>query len=359
MRRFLKLAVASAMLAAGALGSGAADAADPLKVGFIYVGPIGDHGWSYQHDQGRLAIEKEFGDRVETVYVEKVAEGPDAERAITRLARQGAGLIFTTSFGFMEQTLAVAEKFPDVNFEHATGYKRSDNVSTYSGRFYEGRYVIGQIAAKMSKSGTAGYVASFPIPEVVRGINAFLLGAQSVNPDFKLKVVWVNSWFDPGKEADAAKVLIGQGADIITQHTDSTAPLQIAEQQGVIGFGQASDMIKFAPKAQLTAIIDDWSAYYIDRTRAVLDGTWASADTWGGMGDKMVIMADYTNMPDDVKAMAQETEAKITSGEFHPFTGPIYKQNGDLAVAAGEVLDDGTLLGMNWYVQGVDDTLPQ
>lgn len=359
MRRFLKLAVASAMLAAGALGSGAADAADPLKVGFIYVGPIGDHGWSYQHDQGRLAIEKEFGDKVETVYVEKVAEGPDAERAITRLARQGAGLIFTTSFGFMEQTLAVAEKFPDVNFEHATGYKRSDNVSTYSGRFYEGRYVIGQIAAKMSKSGTAGYVASFPIPEVVRGINAFLLGAQSVNPDFKLKVVWVNSWFDPGKEADAAKVLIGQGADIITQHTDSTAPLQIAEQQGVIGFGQASDMIKFAPKAQLTAIIDDWSAYYIDRTRAVLDGTWASADTWGGMGDKMVIMADYTNMPDDVKAMAQETEAKITSGEFHPFTGPIYKQNGDLAVAAGEVLDDGTLLGMNWYVQGVDDTLPQ
>lgn len=359
MKRLLKLAVASAVLAAGVLGAGVASAADPLKVGFIYVGPIGDHGWSYQHDQGRLAIERELGDKVETVYVEKVAEGPDAERAITRLARQGAGLIFTTSFGFMEQTLAVAEKFPDVKFEHATGYKRSDNVSTYSGRFYEGRYVIGQIAAKMSKSGTAGYVASFPIPEVVRGINAFLLGAQSVNPDFKLKVVWVNSWFDPGKEADAAKVLIGQGADIITQHTDSTAPLQIAEQQGVIGFGQASDMIKFAPKAQLTAIIDDWSAYYIDRTKAVLDGTWASADTWGGMGDKMVIMADYTNLPDDVKAMAEDTEARITSGEFHPFTGPIYKQNGDLAVAEGEVLDDGSLLGMNWYVQGVDDTLPQ
>lgn len=359
MRKLLKLAVASAMLAAGTLAAGAADAADPLKVGFIYVGPIGDHGWSYQHDQGRLAIEKEFGDKVETVYVEKVAEGPDAERAITRLARQGAGLIFTTSFGFMEQTLAVAEKFPDVKFEHATGYKQADNVSTYSARFYEGRYVIGQIAARMSKTGTAGYVASFPIPEVVRGINAFLLGAQSVNPDFKLKVVWVNSWFDPGKEADAAKVLIGQGADIITQHTDSTAPLQIAEEQGVIGFGQASDMIKFAPKAQLTSIIDDWSAYYIARTRAVLDGTWTSTDTWGGMGDKMVIMADYTNMPDDVKAMAQETEAKITSGEFHPFTGPIYKQNGDLAVAEGEVLDDGTLLGMNWYVQGIDDTLPQ
>ncbi|MEQ8587012.1 MAG: BMP family ABC transporter substrate-binding protein [Thalassobaculaceae bacterium] len=359
MKRLLKLAVASAVLAAGVLGAGVASAADPLKVGFIYVGPIGDHGWSYQHDQGRLAIEREFGDKVETVYVEKVAEGPDAERAITRLARQGAGLIFTTSFGFMEQTLAVAKKFPDIKFEHATGYKRADNVSTYSGRFYEGRYVIGQIAARMSKTGTAGYVASFPIPEVVRGINAFLLGAQSVNPDFKLRVVWVNSWFDPGKEADAAKVLIGQGADIITQHTDSTAPLQIAQEQGALGFGQASDMMKFAPEAQLTAIIDDWSAYYIDRTRAVMDGTWESVDVWGGMGDKMVIMADYTNMPDDVKAMAEETEARITSGDFHPFTGPIYKQNGDLAVAEGEVLDDGSLLGMNWYVQGIDDTLPQ
>ncbi len=359
MRKFFKLAVASAMLAAGAVGATTADAADPLKVGFIYVGPIGDHGWSYQHDQGRLAIEKEFGDKVETVYVEKVAEGPDAERAITRLARQGAGLIFTTSFGFMEQTLAVAKKFPEIKFEHATGYKQADNVSTYSARFYEGRYVIGQIAAKMSKSGVAGYVASFPIPEVVRGINAFLLGAQSVNPDFKLKVVWVNSWFDPGKEADAAKVLIGQGADIITQHTDSTAPLQIAEEQGVVGFGQASDMIKFAPKAQLTAIIDDWSAYYIARTKAVLDGTWTAGDTWGGMDAEMVIMADYTNMPDDVKAMAEETEAKITSGAFHPFTGPIYKQDGTLAVEEGKTLDDGTLLGMNWYVQGVDDTLPQ
>ncbi|SDF05173.1 BMP family ABC transporter substrate-binding protein [Thalassobaculum litoreum] len=359
MRTLFKLAVTAAMLAAGAFAATPASAADPLKVGFIYVGPIGDHGWSYQHDQGRLAIEKEFGDKVETVYVEKVAEGPDAERAITRLARQGAGLIFTTSFGFMEQTLAVAKKFPEIKFEHATGYKQADNVATYSARFYEGRYVIGQIAARMSKSGVAGYVASFPIPEVVRGINAFLLGAQSINPDFKLMVVWVNSWFDPGKEADAAKVLIGQGADIITQHTDSTAPLQIAEEQGVTGFGQASDMIKFAPKAQLTAIIDDWSAYYIERTKAVLDGTWTSGDVWGGMGAEMVVMADYTNMPDDVKAMAEETEAKITSGEFHPFTGPIYKQDGTLAVEEGKVLDDGTLLGMNWYVQGIDDSLPQ
>ena len=343
-----------------ALVSATAIGADKLKVGFIYVGPIGDHGWTYQHDQGRLAVEAAFGDQVETVYVESVAEGPDAERAITRLARDGAGIIFTTSFGYMDPTNKVAGNFPDVKFEHATGYKRDHpNVTTYSARFYEGRYVIGQIAARMSESGVAGYIASFPIPEVVRGINSFMLGAQSINPDFKLKIVWVSTWFDPGKEADAAKVLIGQGADIITQHTDSTAPLQIAAEQGVVGFGQASDMIKFAPDNQLTSIIDDWAPYYVARVKAVLDGTWESTDTWDGMGPGMVAMAPYTNLPDDVVAMAKETEAKITSGEFHPFTGPIHKQDGSMAIGEGEVLDDGTLLGMNWYVKGVDDELPQ
>ena len=338
---------------------GVAVAGEKVKVGFIYVGPIGDHGWSYQHDQGRLAIEQELGDQVETLYVEKVSEGPDAERAITRLARQGANLIFTTSFGYMDSTLKVAERFPDVKFEHATGYKRSDNVATYSARFYEGRYVIGQIAAKMSDSGVAGYIASFPIPEVVRGINAFMLGAQTVNPDFKVKVVWVNSWFDPGKEADAAKVLIGQGADIISQHTDSTAPLQIAGELGVLGFGQASDMKMFAPKTQLTAIIDNWSPYYVARARAVLDGSWSSTDTWDGMATGMVTMAPWSNMPDDIATAAAATSAAIVSGEIHPFQGPIYKQDGTLAIGEGERLDDGTLLGMNWYVKGVDDQLPQ
>ena len=334
-------------------------AAEKLKVGFIYVGPIGDHGWSYQHDQGRLALEKTLGDKVETVFVEKVAEGADAERAITRLARQGAGLIFTTSFGFMNPTLKVAKKFPKVKFEHATGFKRSRNVATYNARFYEGRYINGQIAAKQSKSGVAGYIASFPIPEVVMGINAFLLGAQTVNPDFRLKVVWVNSWFDPGKEADAAKVLIGQGADILTQHTDSTAPMQIANEKGVFAFGQASDMIKFGPKAQLTAIINNWAPYYIDRTKAVLDGSWSSMDSWRGLAAGTVRMAAYTNMPVSVAKSAAETEAKIRSGALHPFQGPIYKQDGSLAVPAGETMDDGTLLGMNWYVKGIDGKLPQ
>ena len=355
MRKLLAVMAGLAL----SLAVGAASGADKLKVGFIYVGPIGDHGWTYQHDQGRLAVEEAFGDKVETVYVENVAEGPDAERAITRLVRDGAGIIFTTSFGYMDPTIKVAKNFPDVKFEHGTGYKRADNVTTYSARFYEGRYVIGQIAARMSKSGVAGYIASFPIPEVVRGINSFMLGAQSINPDFKVKVVWVSTWFDPGKEADAAKVLIGQGADIITQHTDSTAPLQIAAEQGAVGFGQASDMIKFAPKSQLTAIIDDWAPYYIRRVQAVMDGTWKSEDTWDGMGPGMVAMAPYTNLPDDVVAMAQETQAKITSGEFHPFTGPISKQDGSMAIGEGERLDDGTLLGMNWYVKGIDDKLPE
>ena len=313
MRKRFAFAAGLALALVVATASGA----DKLKIGFVYVGPIGDHGWTYQHDHGRLAIEEALGNRVETVYVENIAEGPDTERAITRLARQGAGLIFTTSFGFMDPTIKVAKRFPDVKFEHATGYKRADNVSTYSARFYEGRYVIGQIAARMSTSGVAGYIASFPIPEVVRGINSFMLGAQSINPDFKLKVVWVSTWFDPGKEADAAKVLIGQGADIITQHTDSTAPLQIAAEQGVIGFGQASDMIAFAPDNQLTAIIDNWAPYYVARAEAVLDGTWESVDTWDGMSTGMVQMAPYTNLPDDVVAMAMETEARITSGAFH------------------------------------------
>ena len=355
MRKLLAVMAGLAL----SLAVGAASGADKLKVGFIYVGPIGDHGWTYQHHQGLLAVEEAFGDKVETVYVENVAEGPDAERTITRLARQGAGIIFTTSFGYMDPTIKVAKNFPDVKFEHGTGYKRADNVTTYSARFYEGRYVIGQIAARMSKSGVAGYIASFPIPEVVRGINSFMLGAQSINPDFKVKVVWVSTWFDPGKEADAAKVLIGQGADIITQHTDSTAPLQIAAEQGAVGFGQASDMIKFAPKSQLTAIIDDWAPYYVRRVQAVLDGTWKSEDTWDGMGPGMVAMAPYTNLPDDVVAMAKETQAKITSGEFHPFSGPIHKQDGSMAIGEGEHLDDGTLLGMNWYVKGVDDKLPE
>ncbi|MEM6615469.1 MAG: BMP family ABC transporter substrate-binding protein [Pseudomonadota bacterium] len=354
----MKSILLAAAAAVGIAFSGAAQADDPAKVGFVYVGPIGDHGWTYQHDQGRLAVEEAFGDKVETTFVENVSEGPDAERVIRQLAADGHDLIFTTSFGFMNPTVKVAQQFPDVKVEHATGYKRADNVSTYSSRFYEGRYVIGQIAAKMSETGIAGYVASFPIPEVVRGINAFLLGAQSINPDFQIKVVWVNTWFDPGKESDAAKALLDQGADIITQHTDSPAPLQVAQQRGLMGFGQASDMIKFAPDAQMTSIIDNWNDYYVARVQALIDGTWESTDTWGGMDSDMVDMAAYTNLPEDVATLGAETAAAIEAGTLNPFAGPIFKQDGSQVIGEGEALDDGTLLGMNWYVQGVDDTLP-
>jgi simple sugar transport system substrate-binding protein len=259
----------------------------------------------------------------------------------------------------MDPTIKVAKKFPKVKFEHATGYKTADNVSVYNARFYEGRYVQGQIAAKLSTKGVAGYIASVPVPEVVQGINAFMLGAQSINPDFKVKVIWANSWFDPGKEADAAKALIDQGVDILTQHTDSTAAIQVAAERGIKAFGQASDMIKFAPKTQLSATIDEWGPYYIDRAKAVLDGTWKSQDIWWGMNEGLVKMAPFTNMPDDVKKMAEETVAKIKSGELKPFTGPIKKQDGSEWLKAGEHADDKTLLGMNFYVAGVDDKLPQ
>ncbi|MEM9761568.1 MAG: BMP family ABC transporter substrate-binding protein [Pseudomonadota bacterium] len=351
--------LALALLPALGLGlASPAPAADPLKVGFVYVGPVGDHGWTYQHDQGRQAVEAAFGDKVETTFVESVSEGPDAERVIRQLAASGHGLIFTTSFGFMDPTIKIAKQFPDVKFEHATGYKRAENVSTYSARFYEGRHVIGLIAGEMTKTNKIGYIASFPIPEVVRGINAATLAARSVNPDIEVQVVWVNTWYDPGKEADAAKALIAQGADIVMQHTDSPAALQAAEAAGVMAFGQASDMVRFAPTAQLTAIIDDWSPYYIERTQAVLDGTWESGDSWKGIAAKEVVMAPYTNMPDEVAAMAAEAEAAIAAGTLHPFTGPISSREGELKVPEGETASDEMMLGMNWFVEGVNGDLP-
>lgn len=326
------------------------------KVGFVYVGPIGDHGWTYRHDVGRQAIEQEFG--VETTFVENVVEGADAERVIRKLATSGNDVIFTTSFGYMNPTVKIAKQFPDIKFEHATGYKRADNVSTYSARFYEGRAVLGTIAGHMSKSGVVGYIASFPIPEVVRGINAFILAMRKVNPDAVVKVVWVNSWYDPGKEGDAAKTLIDQGADIITQHTDSPAPLQVAEQRGVHGFGQASDMSGFAPNAQLTSIIDNWNPYYVSRIKAAMDGTWESTDTWEGIDSGMVGFADYGDaVSAEVRAAADAVKNSIVDGSFHPFQGPINNQSGEQVVAAGEIIDDGVLLGMDWYVEGVQGEL--
>jgi basic membrane protein A and related proteins len=357
MRKIL-IATTAAAIAIGASLVGAS-AADKLKVGFIYLGPVGDLGWTYQHDVARQAMVKEFGDKVETTFLENVSEGPDSERSIEQLARAGNTLIFTTSFGYMEPTLKVAKKYPKIHFEHATGYKRAENVSTYSGRFYEGRYIQGIIAAKMSKSGVLGYIGSFPIPEVISGINATILGAQTINPNIKVKIIWANSWFDPGKEADAAKALLDQGADVIMQHTDSPAAMQIASERGKLAFGQDSEMIKFGPKSQLTSIMDNWGPYYIERVKAELDGKWKSEDFWGGLKTKIVMMAPYTNMPDDVKKLAMDTEAAITGGTLFPFKCPIIGQDGkEVECKGGTHLDDGQVLGMNFYVKGIDDKIP-
>ncbi|MEM7209609.1 MAG: BMP family ABC transporter substrate-binding protein [Pseudomonadota bacterium] len=348
-------------LVALALATSGSVAADKTKVGFVYVGPVGDGGWTYEHDQGRKAVEAEFGDKVETVYVESVPEGPDAERVMTQMALEGADLIFTTSFGYMDQTINVAKKFPKVKFEHATGYKTAANVSVYSARFYEGRAVQGHIAGKMTKSNIVGYIASFPIPEVVRGINSAYLHASRVNPEVDFRVVWVYTWFDPAKEADAAKVLIEQGADVILQHTDSTAPLATAATAGnVIGFGQASDMAEYKDGPRVSSIIDAWAPYYVARTRAVMDGTWKTKNTWDGIKEGMVEIGEITNkVPADLKSEALALEASMASGAYHPFTGPINKQDGSVWLKDGEVADDGTLAGMNFYIEGLKGEVPQ
>lgn len=352
------------LLLGGAVALGlatTAQAEDPTKVGFVFVGPIGDGGWTYEHNEGRLAVEEHFGDKVETVFQESVPEGADAERVLTQMALGGADLIFTTSFGYMDPTINVAAKFPDVKFEHATGYKRADNVSTYSARFYEGRAIQGHIAGKMTESNIIGYIASYPIPEVIRGINSAYIHAKKVNPDVEFKIIWAFTWFDPAKEADAAKALIDQGADVILQHTDSTAPQAAAEEAGgVITFGQASDMGEYAPMPRVSSIIDNWAPYYIARTAAVIDGTWESVDTWDGISTGMVGIGEISDaVPADVKAEALAMKDAIAAGEYHPFTGPLKKADGSDWLAEGEVADDGTLLGMGFYVEGIDAEIPQ
>ena len=294
-----------------------------------------------------------------TTYVENVPEeGADAERVIRKLASDGHKLIYTTSFGFMEPTLKVAKTFPKVKFAHCTGYKRAPNVSTYSGRFYEGRYLTGLIAGRMTKSNVIGYVAAFPIPEVVQGINAVTLAARSVNPKVEVKVVFVSSWFDPGKERAAADTLISQGADVVMHHTDSTAVVQAGEEKGVWSFGYDSDMAKFGPKSQLTAVTMVWDQYYIDKTKAAMAGTWKSDDTWGGLKSGMVKLAPLNAaIPDAVKAEVADVQGKIESGATMPFAGPVKDQSGAEKIAAGKSLSDGDILGMNWFVEGVQGKL--
>jgi simple sugar transport system substrate-binding protein len=344
-----------------ALGLGlSATAREKLKVGFVYVSPIGDAGWTYQHDLGRIAVENAYPGQVETKYIENVPEGAEAERVIRDLAQSGHNLIFTTSFGYMNPTLKVAHLFPKTFFEHSTGYKTAGNVGTYMCRFYEGRYLTGLVAGKMTKSNVLGYVAAFPIPEVIRGINAFTLGARKINPNIKVKVIWVNSWFDPGREREAAETLIVQGADVITHHTDSTAPVLVAEEKGVYAVAYHSDMSKYGPKAHLTATMHVWDKYYTRVTGDVLAGKWESTQVWGGIKEGMIRIAPLNKaVPLETKKLVNQTKAMIAFGKIHPFTGPLQAQDGKVVAEEGKTLTDEELLNMNYYIHGVHGQLPK
>ncbi|MFP5391061.1 MAG: BMP family ABC transporter substrate-binding protein [Gammaproteobacteria bacterium] len=332
----------------------------PLKVGFVYVGPVGDAGWTYAHDQGRLEMERNLAGKVKSTIVENVPEGADAERVIRKLAADGHKLIFTTSFGFMNPTEKVARAFPNVVFEHATGFKQARNMGNYETRTYEGAYLLGVIAGKMTKTNTLGMVVSFPIPEVIRNINAFTLGAQSVNPKIRTKLVWVNSWYDPAKERQAAETLIAQGADVLGQSVDSPATLQVAQERGKLAFGWDSDMTRFAPKAHLTAAVNHWGGFYTDTAKAVLAGTWKPAEVKGGLANDMIRLTPLNkSVPADAVKAFEAKKAAIAAGSFAPFQGPLKDQTGAQRVAAGPGPSIKELMAMNWFVQGVEGTLPK
>lgn len=353
-RRSFVQASAAAAAALPLMGT-AARAEDKVKIGFIFLGPIGDYGWTWAHNKGREAVDAALGDKVETIYTENVPEDASAEGAIRDLCNAGCKLIFTTSYGYMDQTVKVAAEFPDVKFEHCTGFKRADNVSTYNSKFHEGRAVLGTIAGMMSKTGTLGYLGSFKVPEVVLGVNSFALSAQKKNPAATVKLVMIDSWFDPPKEAAATDTLVNLGCDIVTTHTDSPAALQILEQKGLFGFGQGADMSSFAPTAHLTAIEDIWGPYYVARVQAILDGTWASADTWDGFKEGTVVISPYNAaVPADVAAEADKVIAGYKDGTFDIFTGPIMDADGNEKVKAGEVMGLADLAVIDWFVKGVE-----
>jgi basic membrane protein A and related proteins len=358
-RRWL-LALAAAAFAPAIAVAQAPDKASPMKVGFVYVSPVSEAGWTHQHDEGRKQMQAALGNKVATTFVENVAEGADAERVIRDLAQTGHKLIFTTSFGYMNPTEKVAKEFPQTVFMHASGYKSAANMGNYNARFYEARYVTGVIAGKMSKSGQVGYVAAFPIPEVMQGINAFTMGMRSVNPKAQVKVVWVNTWFDPVKEREAANALISQGVDILTHHTDSTAVAQLAQEKGAYVMGYHTDISKLAPKAHLAAGTHHWGKYYTQVTQSVLGNTWKTSQIWGGTKEGFVRVEGFNaSVPAEVKKLAQAVEADIASGKRHPFQGPVTTQDGVLKQRVGTTMNDQEMNGMNYFVQGVVGTLPK
>ena len=359
-RRMTLAAMTACAIALALPAAAQPKAGEPLKIGFVYVSPIGDAGWTFQHDTGRKEMEKALGGKVTTKYIESVPEGADAERVIRELAQSGHQLIFTTSFGYMNPTIKVAGTFPKTMFEHATGYKSAKNVGTYNARFYEGRYLAGIVAGYMTKTNTAGYVAAFPIPEVVQGINAFEQGMRSVNPKAEVKVIWVNSWFDPGREREAANTLISQGADVLTHHTDSTAVVQAAEEKGKYAFGYHSDMSKYGPKAQLSATTHQWGAFYTRIANEVLAGTWKPVSVWGGLKDGMIKLGPINPaVPKDVVDLVQKAEKEIIAGTLHPFQGPIKDNAGKERVPTGKTMTDDEMQKMDFYVVGVQGSLPK
>jgi simple sugar transport system substrate-binding protein len=369
-RAFVKMVALTAVAAAALVGCGkkeeapkaeapAAAKAEPLKIAFAYVGPVGDGGWTFAHDNGRKALEKEFGDKIVTSFVEKVPESADAERVIRDMAGQGNKLIFGTTFGYMEPMLKAAADLKDVKFEHATGYKTADNMRTYDSRTYQGAYMAGVVAGKMTKSNTIGVVGSIPIPEVIRNINSFTLGAQSVNPKIKTKVVWVNDWFNPPKETEAATALINGGADVLMQNTDSPAVLQTAEKMGKRAFGWDSDMTAYGPKAHLGSAVINWGPYYIKATRDALEGKWATGQSWWGVKEGAIdFVSVAADVPEDTKKKVEEIKAGLKDGTFEIWKGPIMGQDGKEVLAKDAVADDKFLGGVNFYVKGVEGKIP-
>jgi basic membrane protein A and related proteins len=359
MQHRFRSALALACLAG--LTAVCAAASAPLKVAFVYLGPVADGGWTYQHNLGRLALEKQFGERVQTTYIENVPETADAERVIRQLAAKDYAVIFATSFGYMEPTLKVAKLFPKVRFEHATGYKTAPNVVTYQGRSYEGAYLLGVLAGRMTKTNILGYIGSFPIPEVIRNIDAFTLGARSVNSKIHTKVIWVDTWYDPGKERQAAEASIAQGADILCQNTDSPAAVQVAEEKGIYAFGWDSDMAKYGPHAQLTANTENWGVYYIDEVKSILDGSWTGdRQTRSGIKEGVVVLTPLNRaVPADVARQFESKKQAISAGSLLPFAGPIKDNSGALKVAAGASVSLDELMAINWYVEGVDGSVPK
>ncbi len=371
-RQWVRAAALTVVAAAALVGCGKKEEAkpaetpkaeakpEPLKIAFAYVGPVGDGGWTFAHDNGRKAIEKEFGDKVVTSFVESVPESADAERVIREMATQGNKLIFGTTFGYMDPIQKVAADFKDVKFEHATGYKQADNVRTYDSRTYEGAYMAGVIAGKMTKTNTLGVVASIPIPEVIRNINSFTLGAQSINPKVKTKVVWVNEWFNPPKETEAATSLINGGADVLFQNTDSPAVLKTAQDKGKRAFGWDSDMTAYGPKAHLASAIINWGPYYVKATREALEGKWTgnTASWWGVKEGAIDIVSIAEDVPAETKAKVEEVKKGLADGSFVIWKGPIVGQDGKEVLKKDEVADDKFLGGINFYIKGVEGKIP-